>query len=241
MTDRVESLSFTLDGLREGVRGVGVLVPGTAMFGMAFGVMAKAAGLGVWESVLLSAWVNAGGAQMATLQAWADPVPLLAVTLTTLAMNARYLLLGAALRPWLGRLPAARSYPSLFVLGDANCAMALRRHADGQGDAAFILGSGVVLWLVWVAATAAGHAFGQVLGDPRRLGIDFMLGAFFATMAAGWLGRRGNLPPFGIGVASAIVVDRLLGAPWSILIGASLGALVAAFAWRGEARDGSAA
>jgi len=241
MTDRVASLSFTRGGLREGVLAVGVLVPGALMFGMAFGVMAKAAGLGLFESMLLSAWVNAGGAQMATLQAWADPVPLLAVVLTTLAMNSRYLLLGAALRPWFGHLPAGQSYPSLFVLGDANCAMGLRRHADGHSDAAFILGSGAVLWLVWVAATAAGHAFGQALGDPRRLGIDFMLGAFFATMAAGWLDRRGNLLPFGIGVASAIVIDRLLGAPWSILIGASLGALVAAVTWRGEADGGSAA
>ena len=240
MTDGAISRSFTLDGLREGVLGVRVLIPGTAMFGMAFGVMAKAAGLGVWEAVLLSAWVNAGGAQMATLQAWADPVPLLAVVLTTLAMNARYLLLGAALRPWFGGLPAGQSYPSLFVLGDANCAMGLRRHADGRSDAAFILGSGFVLWLVWVAATAAGHAFGQVLGDPRRLGIDFLLGAFFATMAADWLGRRGNLLPFGVGVASAIAIDRWLGAPWSILIGASLGALVAAITWREEAGDGPA-
>jgi predicted branched-subunit amino acid permease len=240
MTDRAASLSFTLNGLREGVWGVGVLIPGTAMFGMAFGVMAKAAGLGVWESMLLSAWVNAGGAQMATLQAWADPVPLLAVVLTTLAMNSRYLLLGAALRPWFGGLPAGQAYLSLFVLGDANCAMALRRHAEGRSDAAFILGSGFVLWLVWVAATAAGHAFGEVLGDPRRLGIDFMLGAFFATMAAGWLERRGNWLPFGIGVASAILIDRLLGAPWSILIGASLGAAVAALTWHEEASDGPA-
>lgn len=236
-----ERPAFTLDGMRQGALEVGVLVPGTLMFGMAFGVVAKAAGLGVGEAMLLSAWVNAGGAQMATLQAWADPVPLLAVVLTTLAMNSRYLLLGAAMRPWFGGLPASRSYPSLFVLGDANCAMALRRHAEGRGDAAFVLGSGGVLWLVWVAATAAGHGFGEVLGDPRVLGIDFMLGAFFATMAAGWLDRRGNLMPFVVGVLGAIVVDRLLGAPWSILIGAVIGALAAAFLWRPEANDGSAA
>lgn len=241
MADRVALQPFTIDGLRQGARAVGVLIPGTAMFGMAFGVMAKAAGLTVGEATLLSAWVNAGGAQMATLQAWADPVPLLAVVLTTLAMNARYLLLGAALRPWFGGLPASRSYSSLFVLGDANCAMALRRRADGLSDTAFLLGSGLMMWLVWVAATAAGHACGELLGDPRRLGIDFMLGAFFATMAAGWFGGRGNWLPFGVGVASAIVIDRMLGAPWSILIGASLGALIAAITWRGEAGDGPSA
>jgi 4-azaleucine resistance transporter AzlC len=227
MTQTTTPLTFTLSGLRQGVLGVGVLLPGTAMFAMAFGVMAKATGLGLGEATLLSAWVYAGGAQMATLQAWADPVPLLAVVLTTLAMNSRYLLLGAAMRPSLGRLPAGQSYPSLFVLGDANAAMALQRYAKGEGDAAFVLGSGAAMWLVWVAGTAVGHGFGQALGDPRMLGIDFMLGAFFATMAAGWLGQRTHLLPFGVGVASAIVIDRLLGAPWSILIGASVGALAA--------------
>ena len=238
MTQTPATPSFTINGVRQGVLGVGVLLPGTAMFAMAFGVMAKAAGLSVGEATLLSGWVYAGGAQMATLQAWADPVPLLAVVLTTVAMNSRYLLLGAAMRPWFGGLPANQSYPSLFVLGDANAAMALRRHADGEGDAAFVLGSGVAMWLVWVAGTAAGHGFGQVLGDPRVLGIDFMLGAFFATMAAGWLERRSNLLPFAVGVLCAVVIDRLLGAPWSILIGAGIGALVAAFTWREEARDG---
>ncbi|MBX3498155.1 MAG: AzlC family ABC transporter permease [Alphaproteobacteria bacterium] len=227
MTHTAAPLTFTLNGLRQGALAVGVLLPGTVMFAMAFGVVARATGLGLGEATLLSAWVYAGGAQMATLQVWADPVPLLAVVLTTLAMNSRYLLLGAAMRPWFGGLPAGQSYPSLFVLGDANAAMALRRHAEGDADAAFVLGSGAAMWLAWVAGTAAGHGFGQALGDPRRLGIDFMLGAFFATMAAGWLESRGNLVPFVVGVVCATVVDRLLGAPWSVLAGAVAGALTA--------------
>lgn len=49
------------------------------MYGIAVGIMAGAVGLTALEAILLSAWVNAGGAQMATLQAWADPVPIVAV------------------------------------------------------------------------------------------------------------------------------------------------------------------
>ena len=55
---------------------------------------------------MFSGVVYAGGAQMASLGAWADPLPLFLLMLTTLAMNSRYLLLGAALRPGLGHLPA---------------------------------------------------------------------------------------------------------------------------------------
>ena len=60
----------------------------------------------------------------------------------------------------------------------------MREYEEGRRDAAFILGSGFVLWFLWVGTTAAGHVFGQLLGDPQRFGADFMLPAFFATMAA---------------------------------------------------------
>lgn len=219
---------FTLQGLRAGIVGARTLVPSVTMYGIAFGVMAAATGLKVWEAVAISAWVNAGSAQMATLQAWADPIPLLAVCLTTLAMNARYLLLGAALRPWFAGLPAYQSYPSLFVLGDANWALALREHADGRNDAAFLLGSGIVLWFVWVGSTAAGYVFGQALGDPRKFGVDFMLAAFFATMAVAFFRRAGGIAPLVVGMVTAIVIERMAPGPWYILGGALAGSLVGA-------------
>ena len=220
--------SFTLAGFRTGALGVAPLVPGIAMYGIAFGVMAQAAGLSTLESALLSGWVNAGGAQMASLQAWSNPVPILAVFLMTLAMNTRYLLLGAALRPWFGALPAYQSYPSLLVLGDGNWTLALREREEGRGDAAFLMGSGFVLWLVWIGATIAGHAFGRVLGDPTRFGIDFMLAAFFAAMAVIFVRKSDAILPLVVGAIVAIVVQRLTEGPWYILAGAAAGSAAGA-------------
>jgi predicted branched-subunit amino acid permease len=219
---------FTFQGWLAGARGIAPLAPAVAVYGAAFGVLAQAAGLTAPETVLFSAVVNAGGAQMASLQAWDNPVPILAVGLTTLAMNARYLLLGAALRPWFSGLPPYQSYPSLFMMGDGNWALALREHARGRQDAAFLVGSGMVLWILWVCSTAAGHLFGQALGDPARFGIDFMLAAFFATLAAGFLRQPGSLPPFTVGIVTAIVTERLIAGPWYILVGALIGSLAGA-------------
>ena len=220
--------SFTLQGFRSGALGVAPLIPGIAMYGVAFGVMAQAAGLSTLEAALLSGWVNAGGAQMASLQAWSNPVPILAVFLMTLAMNTRYLLLGAALRPWFGALPAYQSYPSLLVMGDGNWTLALREREEGRGDAAFIAGSGFVLWLVWIGTTIAGHAFGRVLGDPTRFGIDFMLAAFFAAMAVIFVRKSDAILPLVIGAAVAIAVQRLIEGPWYILAGAAAGSAAGA-------------
>jgi predicted branched-subunit amino acid permease len=219
---------FSLRGLHAGAVGVSPLILSVGMYGVAFGIMAGAAGLSILEAVALSGWVNAGGAQMASLQAWADPVPIVAVCLTTLAMNARYLLLGATLRPWFGGLPGSRVYPSLFVLGDGNWALAMREYAQGRNDAAFLLGSGFVMWLTWVSSTAAGHAFGAILGRPERFGIDFMLAAFFAAMALDFYRTARGVLPLVVGVATAIVVERLVHGPWYILAGALAGSLAGA-------------
>jgi 4-azaleucine resistance transporter AzlC len=219
---------FAWRGFRAGLIGGLILTPGVTLFGAAVGVIASAAGLSVAEAVLMSGWVFSGSAQMATLQAWSDPLPLLAVCLTTLAMNARYLLLGAALRPWFAGLPAYQSYTSLFVLGDGNWALALRERAEGRDDAAYLAGSGALLWFVWAAATAAGSVFGQILGDPKRFGVDFMLAAFFATMAVAFFRQARGILPLIVGVVAAIIVERLVAGPWYILAGALAGSLAGA-------------
>ena len=218
--------AFTLHGVRIGAVAGLTLLPSVAMYGVAFGIMADVAKLTALEAVLFSAWVYAGGAQMATLQAWADPVPLLAVCLTALAMNARYFLLGAALRPWLTGLPAHKTYLSLFFMGDGNWALSLREHAEGRIDVGFLLGSGLVMWATWVATTAAGHIFGQVLGDPARFGVDFMLPAFFAAMAAAFVRKARDAWPLLAGIAVAVVVERLVAGPWYIIAGALAGSFV---------------
>lgn len=216
---------FSTAGFRAGLRGAIVLAPGIALYGVAVGVMAAATGLSLFESAIFSGWVYAGGAQMASLGAWANPLPLFLLTLTTLAMNSRYLLLGAALRPWLGHLPAYQTYPSLFFMGDTNWAYAMREREAGRDDAAFLLGSGLVLWLVWVLSTVAGHAFGRLLGQPERFGIDFMLPAFFAAMAVGLYRGPSGLVPLAAGGLTAVLVEWLFGGPWHLLAGALVGSL----------------
>lgn len=231
---------FTLAGARRGALAVGPLAPAVALYGAVFGVLAASKGLSALDAVLFSAVVNAGGAQFASLAAWAEPPPVLALALTTLAMNARYLLMGATLHPWMGSLPLARSLPTLFVLGDGTWALSLREREAGRTDAAFLLGGGLVLWVVWVAATAVGYQAGALVEQPRRFGLDMVLAAFFTAIAAGMLRRRGELVPFLAGAAVAIAIGAAVAAmhppgramsatamsPWAVLGGALAGSLV---------------
>ena len=193
-------------------------------------MLAASKGLTVLEIALMSAWVYAGGAQMASLQVWAQPLPLLALVLTVLAMNARYILLSAALRPPFGTLPAWQIYPGLAIFGDGNWALQMREINEGRRpDAGFLLGSGLVMFIPWIGATMIGHLFGQVLGDPRRLGVDFILAAFFAMMAVGFFRVARSVAPFVVAVVAAVVVEKLIPGPYYLFAGALAGSVVGAW------------
>jgi len=212
--------TFTWRGVVDGAARGLVLTPTPIAFGLAVGVLAASKGLTVLEMALMSAWVYAGGAQMSSLQVWTEPLPLFALVLTVLAMNARYVLLSAALRPHFGTLPFWQIYPGLAIFGDGNWALTMRDAAGRRPDAGFLLGSGLVMFVPWIGATVGGHLFGQMLGDPRRFGIDFMLAALFSTMAVGFFRVARSVAPLVVAIAVATVVERLVPGPWYLFAGA---------------------
>ena len=63
--DRGPKPSWSLAGLRQGFRFVLPVLPGAAVFGMAFGAVAAAKGLSLTEAVLMSTIVFAGASQLA--------------------------------------------------------------------------------------------------------------------------------------------------------------------------------
>jgi predicted branched-subunit amino acid permease len=82
--------------------------------------------------------------------------------------------------------------------------------------------------LPWIGSTVVGHLFGQVIGDPRRFGIDFLLAAFFAVMAVGFFRAARNIAPLIVAIAVAILVQKLVAGPWYLFAGALAGSLAGA-------------
>jgi 4-azaleucine resistance transporter AzlC len=225
----MDEASFTWRGLRAGLGGAGAPAASSAIYGLAFGLLADQTGIGLWTAVLMSMTIYSGSAQFVTLQVWADPLPLATVCAAILAINARYVLLGASLRPWFGNLSAGKAYGTLFFLAEGSWAPAMREYRNGHRDAAYLLGAGLAMYVGWVGATAIGHALGQMIAEPRRLGLDFVLPGFFAVMAVAlWRGSRDAFP-FIVAAAVALVVDRFFPGHWHILAGGLAGSLVAAW------------
>jgi len=226
------SVTFTRRGVVAGLAQGQTLAPAILFFGMAFGVLASDAKLSGLEALLMSLFVYSGSAQLAVLQGWTSDPQVAAATAAILIMNARYLLYGAALQPWLGALPARQIYPTLFILGDGNWALSMQRYAIGERDAGFVLGSGIVMYVPWAIGTPIGYFARNAVTDPARFGLDFILVAFSAALGTGLARGRADIAPALGALVVALVMSRFASAGWTI-VGAGLAGAAVAFAlWR---------
>jgi 4-azaleucine resistance transporter AzlC len=205
---------FTALGVWRGVVDIAPMTAFVFPFGVAFGVAASAKALPPAIAVLMSAAVFAGASQFAALDLWIAPLPLAMLAVTVLAVNARHILLGAALAPWLLQLPIARRLLTLLFLTDSNFAYAVSARGRGERDAGILLGSGLALWIAWIAGTAVGSYGGASLGDLSRFGLDALMVTYFAAVIVGqWSGSADLIPP-----------------GWHIIAGALAGGITGA--WR---------
>lgn len=224
----MNEVTFTARGLLVGVRRSAPLAVSVFAYGTVFGVLARQAGLSLVEALLMSGLVYAGSAQFVALELWVMPLPVLGLVLTTLVVNLRHLLMGAALRPWFSRLPAIKAYPSLFLLGDENWALAMGEYERGQRDGAFLLGSGLTLYCAWLSATGLGYLAGAVVQDPTRWGLDFAFTAVFTALLVGLYKGRRDLVPWAVAAGVAVVAEQFLPGKWYILLGGIAGSVVGA-------------
>lgn len=135
------------------------------VFGLAFGVAAVQTGLDAFPTLLMSTLVFAGASQFATLEMWGAEVPLVPVLITVFAINARHLLMGATLYPWLRQLPPHKRYGIMLLASDANWAMAM--NAFGKKEL------GLVCWsaegLRFGASGLSARGWGSTLVVPSKI------------------------------------------------------------------------
>jgi predicted branched-subunit amino acid permease len=221
-----------LDGLRYGVRHTLALLPGTAVFGMAFGTVAAQKGLTLTETTVMSAFVFSGAAQMVAMEIWSNPITIgtiLTLAASSFVVGLRMVLMGMSLHPWLGHLPAIQIYPPLLLNTDSTWMIALRYREEGGNDPSVVLGAGLALWAMWVPSCVTGYVVGNLIANPQRYGLDLILPIFFVAMLVPlWRGARGAIP-WAIAGATALLVQFLIPGYWYIVIGALAGAISGGF------------
>jgi 4-azaleucine resistance transporter AzlC len=217
--------AVTSDGaaarLRDGVRAALPLAPGPFVFGLSFGVLAEAAGMGAAAAVVMSATTFAGSAQFATASVLEDGGTALAAIMAAIFLNARYAafsLTVASVVP--GGL--LRRFVGSQLIVDESWALAGRR---GRFEWGILAGAGLLLYGMWVASTALGTVVGGVLEDPNDLGLDAAFATLFLGLAHPYVrGRRAIQASI---LAAAITLLLLPVAPAGIpIVAASVACLI---------------
>ena len=193
-------------------------------FGMSFGVLARPT-MGPVAPIVMSLTTFAGSAQFAAASILASGGTLAAAAVAAVLLNARYGPIGVSVAPSL-RGPRFSRFLRAQLVVDETWALS----ADGRGghDPGIIVGAGLVLYAAWVVGTAVGVVFGDLIGDPARLGLDAAFPALFLALLVPNLDRPHATSATILGAAIALALTPItpLGVP---IIAAALACLIG---WR---------
>ena len=229
----------TLSGARDGIVDAAAPFVGVVVFGFALGALAATRELPFAQLVAMSMLVFAGASQVAAVELWAEPLPVTAIVVGTLALNLRLVLMSATLTPWLKALPRPTALAICQLIMDEGWALSLQRLRAGSSDVGYLLGIGLLYWCGWVAASAAGHIAGGAIAEPERLGLDFLGVAVFLALLMLIGPRRTDLVAILAAVGITAVALSVLPSAAAVLLGA-LG-VAAASASLSAKRDASVA
>ncbi|MFW1852854.1 AzlC family ABC transporter permease [Acinetobacter guillouiae] len=201
------------------------------IFGAAFGLAATQTGLENSSIMLMSSFVFAGASQFATLELWGAQISLIPLIVTVFFINARHLLMGASLYPWLRHLPPIKRYSILLVISDANWALSLQAFNRGESGMGLLFGGGLALWLAWVLGTGLGFYFGNVIHHPALLGLDMVMACFLLAMVVGGQKNLRILIIWTIAACSSLLAYWYLPENSHVVVGALFGGIVGIF-WK---------
>ncbi len=201
------------------------------IFGAAFGLAATQTGLNNSSIMLMSSFVFAGASQFATLELWGAQISLIPLIVTVFFINARHLLMGASLYPWLRHLPPIKRYSILLVISDANWALSLQAFNRGESGMGLLFGGGLALWLAWVLGTGLGFYFGNVIHHPALLGLDMVMACFLLAMVVGGQKNLRILIIWTIAACSSLLAYWYLPENSHVVVGALFGGIVGIF-WK---------
>ena len=214
--------------IRDGLRSAVPVIISAAPFGLLFGALAVDNGLSVFQTVLMSATVFAGASQMVGLELFGQMIAPWLIVFSVFAVNFRHVLYSAAIGRRMTRFTFWQKAASFFVLTDPQFAETERRRETGLPVTwRWYIAMGIPVYLLWLINTAIGASFGNLIGDPHALGLDFVLPAYFLIMVMGFRKRKSFFPVVLVSGVAAILAERFVGSPWHVSIGALAGVAMA--------------
>ena len=188
---------------RDGARAALAVAATVWFFGASFGLVARAAGMGVLAPLVMSATTFAGSAQFAVSSILGAGGGAAAAIAAAVLLNARYAPISISVAPFFHGPRLRRLVESQLIVDES---WALASRGAGRFDRRILLGAGLLLYVSWLSGTAVGLLAGDALGDPKDLGLDGAFPALFLALLAPQLRAPRAAIAAATGAAIALVL-----------------------------------
>lgn len=220
--------------LYKGVKDTLPIMLGVVPFGLAYGTVAQATGLGPGETIMMSLLVFAGAAQFVSLPMFAEGAGMVMIGFTALLINLRHLLMGASLSPYMARMPVSLKALLCFGMADETYVVTINRAQSAGYSAAYQLGSNAIAYVTWAFSTIAGVMLGSNIKDPLSWGLDFAMPATFLALLIPRLIDRISLTVGLVAAVTSVVAAVAIPGKWYIIIACLTAVAVSGFLERGR-------
>lgn len=170
-----------------------------------FGLLAAQQGIGIGLTVALSAFVYAGASQFIGLALLATGATGFASVFITIGLiNLRHVILTLAYLPFARKwsaLERLRFFP--FITDETFAVLTSTRELKTQPGSSWMLV--IVSYLTWVSGTALGFYSGELVPDPKKIGLDFALPALFIGIIILFIGKRSHV----VSLVSAVIFSLI--------------------------------
>jgi predicted branched-subunit amino acid permease len=214
------------DAFLHGIRTLMPLTPGVIPFGLVTGVMAIEMGMSPGTAMGMTLLFYSGSAQMVALQLLHNGVLPVAIVVTALIINLRFIMYSASLAPHLHHLPRRWTWPLSYLLSDQSFALYSLRLSAGQPDRFghyFYTGTAIGMWLTWQLSVLAGVFLGASI--PESWSLSFAIPLSFLALLVPNLRSAASLGAAAVGGLIAVLAIDM---PYNLgLVMASTGGVLA--------------
>jgi 4-azaleucine resistance transporter AzlC len=178
--------------------------------------------MGATAAIVMSVIVFAGASQFAATAVLAAGGSAAAAVIAGILLNTRFLPMGIAIAP---SVPGGRLKRGIQGQALVDASWAVANVGGGRFDHQRLIGATLPQYVGWVAGTVLGVVFGDMLGDPHKLGLDAIFPAFFLALLLAEMRDRfsTSVALLGAGIAVALIPLVPAGLP---VVAASAAALL---------------
>lgn len=226
------------EAFTQGVRALLPLSVGVVPFGMLTGVMAINLGLSPATTIGMTLLFYSGSAQMVALQLLHTGAVPLAIVVTALVINLRFVMYSASIAPHVHHLPRRWTWPVCYSLSDQSFALCSQKLSSGElGQFAhyYYAGTAIAMWLSWQLSVLAGIYLGASIPETWSLGFAIPL-SFLALLVPGIR----SAASLGAAMVGGLIAVFAITLPFNLgLITASIGGVMAGLLIEGVRRTPS--